>query len=463
MKLFWILAAGIAAQDEGSGEDTPADMLNTPGLVSQGGFGEIDEFDISQLGRSTGGGAFDFANLAAGGRALPPGVSMIDFVDASGNFNSDAFREALMAAYAAEQEPATPAPTQPPAQPARPARPGAEEANKYFFQTTQAPPPPPTTAPPPPPENRWCWKCDAMDYTTCATYGKWQYCELGDKDCCFVEVRQSHRKLQQLCTGCKAKRACEDNKKQNFRFPMQNYPSPLWDQCRPDYRLQSNRRFRQQSVCRQCFNTCDKDLFGGKYCFGGGMVQDGDWDKGIANSEGGTKFQIPYSDNMWRPYYKGANLNGGMADVMAYGIPTWLRINGEGGGATGIDSDLQSIIEDWPDHEQDQEYVSNMYWGQHCDENNDCTTNHGKVHPMENNVFGTRKLSDMTYWALEGASRYWWMADLKYYQDSYVFKTFDGCDQGGNAGEVLSNCPNPITINNLIDIYNARPKYPIWG
>jgi len=244
---------------------------------------------------------------------------------------------------------------------------------------------------------------------------------------------------------------------------MQNYPSPLWDQCRPDYRLQSNRRFRQQSVCRQCFNTCDKDLFGGKYCFGGGMVQDGDWDNGIANSEGGTKFQIPYSDNMWRPYYKGANLNGGMADVMAYGIPTWLRINGEGGGATGIDSDLQSIIEDWPDHEQDQEYVSNMYWGQHCDENNDCTTNHGKQHPMDNKVFGTRELSDMTYWALEGASRYWWMADLKYYQDSYVFKTFDGCDQGGNAGEVLSNCPNPITINNLIDIYNARPKYPIWG
>ena len=70
MKLFWILAAGITAQ-EGSGEDTPADMLNTPGL---GGFGplplEIDEFDISQMGRSTAGGAFDFASMAAGLNAI---------------------------------------------------------------------------------------------------------------------------------------------------------------------------------------------------------------------------------------------------------------------------------------------------------------------------------------------------------------------------------------------------------
>jgi len=458
MKLFWILAAGITAQ-EGSGEDTPADMLNTPGLGGFGPLPEIDEFDISDMGRSTAGGAFDFASMAAGGRALPPGVSMIDFVDASGNFNSDAFREALMAAYAAEQEPATPAPTQPPA---RPARPGAEEANKYFFATTQAPPPPTTTAPPTPPPANWCWKCDAMDYTTCATYGKWQYCELGDKDCCFVEVRQSHRKLQQLCTGCKAKRACEDNKKQNFKFPMQDYPSPMWDQCRPDYRLQYNRRFRQQSVCRQCFKTCDKDLFDGKYCFGGGMIEDGDWEgERRPNTQGGTMFTIPYGDAMWTPYYPGAILHKKMEDVSAYGIPTFLRLNGKDNVTPGLDSEVQTVIEDWPNHEQDQEYISNMYWGNIC-VNGVCTGNHGKVHPLTNLNTGTRTLDDMTYWGLEGASRYWWMSDLKYYQDSYVFETFKGCDQV-NGGETLTNCATPITMNTLIDIYNNRPKYPVWG
>ena len=55
-----------------------------------------------------------------------------------------------------------------------------------------------------------CWKCDQMTYDKCSSEGTLEVCEKGDKDCCFVEIRETAQSLQQLCTGCKSKNACKN-------------------------------------------------------------------------------------------------------------------------------------------------------------------------------------------------------------------------------------------------------------
>merc|ERR1712176_859006 len=98
------------------------------------------------------------------------------------------------------------------------------------------------------------------------TKGELQTCPKGDKDCCFVEVRETRQKLQQLCTGCKDKNACVNLRDENF------VGKPKWmNQCKPDYRLQYAGKYAgNQSVCRQCFSTCDVDTDDNKkMCFGG--------------------------------------------------------------------------------------------------------------------------------------------------------------------------------------------------
>ena len=79
-----------------------------------------------------------------------------------------------------------------------------------------------------------CWKCDEMSFTNCATNGAPELCKNGDKDCCFVEVRETKQALQQLCTGCKSKNSCENLRDENFT----SLPGAR-DQCRPNYRYQT--------------------------------------------------------------------------------------------------------------------------------------------------------------------------------------------------------------------------------
>ena len=79
-----------------------------------------------------------------------------------------------------------------------------------------------------------CWKCDEMSFTNCATNGVPELCKNGDKDCCFVEVRETKQALQQLCTGCKSKNSCENLRDENFT----SLPGAR-DQCRPNYRYQT--------------------------------------------------------------------------------------------------------------------------------------------------------------------------------------------------------------------------------
>merc|ERR1712046_242661 len=94
-----------------------------------------------------------------------------------------------------------------------------------------------------------------MTYSQCASAGSYQLCPLGDKDCCFVEIR-------------------EENQAENFN-PVALPDGENVDQCRPDYRQQRmGKRENNQSVCRQCFQACDPSAASGN-CFGGIVANTG--------------------------------------------------------------------------------------------------------------------------------------------------------------------------------------------
>ena len=110
-----------------------------------------------------------------------------------------------------------------------------------------------------------CWHCDATGSTTEETYakcdaiGSWKECAFGagfnfvggDFDCCMIEEIKTRGEVTSLCTGCKDKTSCENNRDQNFG--ASNTP-PVMTQCRPEDALTSGRF--GPSVCRQCFPKC---------------------------------------------------------------------------------------------------------------------------------------------------------------------------------------------------------------
>jgi len=244
-----------------------------------------------------------------------------------------------------------------------------------------------------------CWKCDAMTYEMCAVEGKFQQCPLGDLDCCFIEVRERKQKLQQLCTGCKAKTACEDNKMENFVGVPATY------QCRPDYRYQKyGRAAGRQSVCRQCFKTCDPAMagFGIHTCFGQ-IHQEGLTSANFAASS--TLFKMRFSDATVAanfPWGLNSNSYDG-ADIDAFGIPTWAVCD------TLTDAAILLSISTFATDNLDNVWMPNPA--------------DGKVASYGNND-NTRDIADeMLMWGLHGATKEWWSSDLKIIQDRLALKT----------------------------------------
>ena len=341
----------------------------------------------TNLGRSAG----EFGSSAFG-RSLPPGINLMDYIGPSGEFNLVQFREALLAAYVAQsafavQETAPIVETTPIVESAQ-IIPETEE--RYFFTTstttTTLPPVlPPTTIDQP----SSCWKCDQMSFNECAAQGHYEECTLGDKDCCFIEVRTKHQNLQQLCTGCKAKQACMDNQKQNFAIDDDTTMSVLRDQCRTDLRMQL-KRFRngsQQSVCRQCFNPCNPGEFDNRYCFGSIL------------SNTPVQFTVPYAAEASR--YPGATA-GGKTDEIGFGIPSGLLVD-----AT-LDTAAAAKIEDFT--------VRDLYY--------DVNSPHGKQDDTAGD--GVRQVSDMTYWSIQHNAKAWWRDDLKVRANTYTTSSTGG-------------------------------------
>lgn len=94
-----------------------------------------------------------------------------------------------------------------------------------------------------------CWTCDsAASVADCRDNGYVQQC-LSNEQVCEIEVRKRNgNRVESVTTGCKWRRACLDNKRQNFLYANKSQhqckPAP-WHQFVKD----------EPSVCRQC---CDK-------------------------------------------------------------------------------------------------------------------------------------------------------------------------------------------------------------
>jgi len=293
----------------------------------------------------------------------------------------------------------------------------AEEDGRYFFtqpqQITVAPPVVIVTTPAPL-EGGFCWKCDAMNFADCAALGEYEMCGLGEFDCCFVEIREMYGDLKQLCTGCKQANACENLRKENFQYQdfVELDPGMAWieDQCRPDYTDQRRnmRDGAQQSVCRQCFQTCRPDEYGSYFCFG--SVKE--LQPNAANE--GKFFHVPFEDHAanWPNVNIGAyefNVDvisntflPGFATSM--GIPTHLLLDCH----DNTDNDACDYVKAVDGDGLFNPEVRNIYFQ---DIGN---SNSGKEETEPGDAI--RQLHEMTYWGLQGASRKWWENDLKFIQ-----------------------------------------------
>lgn len=256
--------------------------------------------------------------------------------------------------------------------------PGTDD-ERYFFTQASTTSTTTTTTTQTPRQGNACWKCDQMTYDKCSSEGYLEVCEKGDKDCCFVEIRETAQSLQQLCTGCKDKNACENLRDENFVGTNQ-----INHQCRPDYRQQMIGRFNRsvQSVCRQCFNTCDNANPTTTQCFG---------NHGSKGSH--HQFTMPFSAKSslynWNGYYRGA-------DVKGMGIPTGAAVASTDAVAADIAASTGTGTA----------LVDNVYFQEVAGKND----NDAKLYP------GNEATANL-YWGLQGASRTWWQSDLKAIQD----------------------------------------------
>jgi len=274
----------------------------------------------------------------------------------------------------------------------RPAgRPGAAfdgvEDERYFFTatTTTTTTTTPTTGTTTTVTGSHCWKCDAMTYERCAAEGEYQLCELGDHECCFIEVREVKSRLRQLCTGCKERNACRNNMYENFLGPEKDH------QCRPDYRLQGvGHRHPTQSVCRQCFHTCDLS-FNTAFCFGS-MIENQPTSANV-----GSFIHVNLKTQLVAAY-AGEDL-----DVL--GIPTWGVLD------ANIDTQGHADIQNFED------FTINVYH---------LGSPSGKL-DLPNSGNNAKDFdTEMTYWSVHGARKGWWESDLKLLQEKLLIKTMAG-------------------------------------
>jgi len=395
MKLFILGLFGrksLAQDYEGSGSNYNFDMEYI-GSIAENFEAVQDYFDSTSIigARSLG----DIGGIER--NSLPPGVNLQDFVSANGSFNMEAFRESLSAALAAQEN-------------------VQNDEERYFFTQASTTSTTTTTTTTTGLKGTTCWKCDQMSYSECSAKGDFEVCSKGDKDCCFVEVRENNQALQQLCTGCKSRDACENLRDENFHNDNRNPQrrNRNFDQCRPDYRLQyAGRRGRNtQSVCRQCFNTClpdDATNDGGSFCFGGSITKNSHHYLGLKLSTNKAFFP-------WGNHYQPSSDHVGLGIPIAVVDPAAdIDVVNEiqKGTPNGIDSKLRNVY---------------FYDSTATSGNED-----GKAKSSQSVMNGVRdKDQEMVYWGLQGASEEWWRQDLKKIQN-------DLRNKGSPVGTVALN------------------------
>lgn len=261
---------------------------------------------------------------------------------------------------------------------------------RYFFTNPATTSTTTTTTSTTPPDGDSCWKCDQMTHTECSTDGRPETCTKGDKDCCFIEVRETAQKLQQLCMGCKSKDACGNLKDENFAYNVRNQLNR--NQCKPDYRQQRFSRFNRnvQSVCRQCFNTCQASNPTG--CFGASLTP-------------GAHQQIHY-DFSANPGFYGWTNHYNQGDFLGFGIVIGSVVDN----TDGVNADISAGSND----------ITNIYHE---------GTGPSKTHPGGSN--------SNIYWGIHGATHDWWASDLKAIQNKVAAKN----------NNLVGGVPTPLAVD----------------
>jgi len=354
---------GVGDYDIGS-YDIYGDYQEFGALENMDEASVVDYFESADNQRSVGG--------QGGRKSLPDGVNYRDYIRPDGTFDVFAFRAAVQAARDREVA-------------------GAQNDERYFFTQPTTTSTTTTSTTQTAPHGSSCWKCDQMTYNDCAVKGEIQTCPKGDKDCCFVEVRETAQKLQQLCTGCKDKNACENLRDENFAPDPTGSPlDKTRKQCKPDYRMQYvGARAPVQSVCRQCFATCDVDTADNqKMCFGG------------SNTNTKMIFDMKLATNQakydWNGFYKVADSE----TAGVFGIPIRIATEGETLENNIVSNDVANTR---------LATTENIYMS------STLLNNSGLFSGKQN--FGSTSADDgekgVYFWGLHGADQSWWASDLK--------------------------------------------------
>merc|ERR1712241_86244 len=307
--------------------------------------------------------------------------------------------------------------------------------DRYFFTQPQAVTNPPGTVRTtiPPVLGSSCWKCDAMTFFDCAANGKYEECRLGDEDCCFIEVRATDQKLQQLCTGCKDATACKDNMYENFNGRYDND-----EQCRPEFIQQryKGRHGGTQSVCRQCFKTCNPQDFKGAFCFGG--IDGGD----TGAQTNMFAFSVPFDTapelltldleiESRAPRPSTEDNHYPLDSYFTLGIPTWIPVD-------DVDSKTATFRQNIADTR------SNWFFGhavsiQHADGSEDFNVVKSSKEHSTDGTASVYEVADMTYWSVLTGDRNWWMSDLKGLQDRFAILD-EQCTPSVTEGHIWDAC-----------------------
>jgi len=161
-----------------------------------------------------------------------------------------------------------------------------------------------------------------------------------------------------------------------------------------------------QSVCRQCFRTCDSAAFNSAFCFGS------------ITGGAGNAFTVDFASSASLITQTTPHARGDWTGVL--GIPTWMLVDAtdanDATARTAITTTASNV------------FVNNVGDGK--------SFAGGMAAGNAGNGWGPM---DMTYWSIIAADSAWWSSDLKAKQDANVNGQSSGC-AAGTPPAVYATC-----------------------